>query len=122
MKALARSVVDEDVLACSLAHSRCSVCHVWEQGTFDPMLRDMAAEKVISNLPIFLGSSGWLACAITAIAQNPARGFDILKNISRGVTVSESFPSSIFNLGGCQLVKSTLLGLRSPVSFDMAAE
>ena len=38
------------------------------------MLRDMAAEKVISNLPIFLGSSGWLACAITAIAQNPARG------------------------------------------------
>ena len=80
MKALARSVVDEDVLACSLAHSRCSVCHVWEQGTFDPMLRDMAAEKVISNLPIFLGSSGWLACAITAIAQNPARG-------SRGVGI-----------------------------------
>ena len=38
------------------------------------MLRDMAAEKVVSNLPIFLGSSGWLACAITAIAQNPARG------------------------------------------------
>lgn len=38
------------------------------------MLREMAAEKVVSNLPIFLGSSGWLACAITAIAQNPARG------------------------------------------------
>jgi len=47
---------------------------VWQQGTFNPMLRDMAAEKVISNLPIFLGSTGWLACAVTAIAQNPARG------------------------------------------------
>ena len=38
------------------------------------MLRDMAAEKVVSNLPIFLGSTGWLACAVTAIVQNPARG------------------------------------------------
>ncbi len=47
---------------------------MWQQGTFNPMLRDMAAEKVISNLPIFLGSTGWLACAVTAIAQNPARG------------------------------------------------
>ena len=50
------------------------------QGTFNPMLREMAAEKLVSNLPIFLGSAGWLACAITAIAQNPARG-------SRGVVI-----------------------------------
>lgn len=44
------------------------------QGTFSPMLRDMAAGKLISNLPIVLGSTGWLACAVIAIAQNPARG------------------------------------------------
>lgn len=54
--------------------SCCKASLAWAQGTFNPMLRDMAAEKVVSNLPIFLGSTGWLACAVTAIAQNPARG------------------------------------------------
>ena len=65
---------------------------MWEQGTFNPMLREMAAEKVVSNLPIFLGSSGWLACAITAIAQNPARG-------SRSVGISVVALWSISGVG-----------------------
>ncbi len=45
------------------------------------MLRDMAAEKLMSNLPIYLGSVGWLACAFAAVVQNPARG-------SRGVGIT----------------------------------
>jgi hypothetical protein len=45
------------------------------------MLRDMAAEKLMSNLPIYLGSAGWLACAFAAVVQNPARG-------SRGVGIT----------------------------------
>ena len=54
---------------------------VLPQGTFSPMLRDMAAEKLMSNLPIYLGSVGWLACAFSAVVQNPARG-------SRGVGIT----------------------------------
>ncbi|BDA46749.1 hypothetical protein COCOBI_09-2020 [Coccomyxa sp. Obi] len=55
--------------------------HAWVKGTFPPMLRDMAAEKLMSNLPIYLGSLGWLACAFAAVVQNPARG-------SRGVGIT----------------------------------
>lgn len=45
------------------------------------MLRDMAAGKIMSNMPIYLGSAGWLACAVAAIVQNPARG-------SRGIGIT----------------------------------
>lgn len=41
----------------------------------------MAANKLMSNLPIYIGSAGWLACAFAAVVQNPARG-------SRGVGIT----------------------------------
>jgi hypothetical protein len=56
------------------------------------MMRDMAAERFLSNLPIYLGSAGWLACAAGAIARSPARG-------SRGVGIAVAALWAISGVG-----------------------